>query len=75
MTRAAPRRRAARATSNGSGAVVVLTREELEARAEKVAQDLLHMSRVEAFRLLDRGKLRGTLAEATLTPIRDLLAD
>jgi hypothetical protein len=68
-------RRAQRETTNGSGAVVVLTREELEARAEKVAQDLLHMSRVEAFRLLDRGKLRGTLAEAALTPIRDLLAD
>jgi hypothetical protein len=52
---------------------VVLTRPELEARADKIALDLLGKSRARAFRLLDQGKLRGTLAEATLSPIRDLL--
>jgi hypothetical protein len=60
---------------NGSGAVVVRTRKQLEERAEKVAQDLLGVSSVRAFKMLDGGKLRGTLAEAALTPIRDLLAD
>jgi hypothetical protein len=60
---------------NGSGAVIVLTREQLESRAEQAAQDLLQVSRARAFRLLERGKLRGTLAEAVLTPMRDLLAE
>lgn len=58
---------------NGAGGVFVLTRPELEARAEKIAQDLLGKSRERAFKMLDQGKLRGTLAEATLSPIRDLL--
>lgn len=58
---------------NGTGGVVILTRPELEARAEKIAQELLGKSRERAFKMLDQGKLRGTLAEATLSPIRDLL--
>jgi len=53
--------------------VFVLTRPELGARAEKIAQDLLGKSRERAFKMLDQGKLRGTLAEATLSPLRDLL--
>jgi len=62
-----------RVNGNGVGGVVVVTRPELEARADKVAQDLLGKSRKRAFKMLDEGKLRGTLAEATLSPIRDLL--
>jgi hypothetical protein len=62
-----------RVNGNGAGRVVVLTRHELEARAEKISQDLLGKSRERAFKMLDQGKLRGTLAEATLSPIRDLL--
>ncbi|HKE13295.1 MAG TPA: hypothetical protein VKB80_00400 [Kofleriaceae bacterium] len=54
---------------------MVRTRKQLEERAEKTARDLLGVSRVRAFKMLDGGKLRGTLAEAALTPIRDLLAD
>lgn len=58
---------------NGAGGVVVVTRPQLEARAEKIAQDLLGKSREHAFKMLDQGELRGTLADATLSPIRDLL--
>jgi hypothetical protein len=62
-----------RVNGNGAGGVVVLTRPELLARADKIAQDLLGKSRERAFKLLAQGKLRGTLAEAALSPIRDLL--
>jgi hypothetical protein len=62
-----------RVNGNGAAGVVVLTRPQLEARADKIAQDLVGTSRARAFKMLDQGKLRGTLAEATLSPIRDLL--
>ena len=62
-----------RVNGNGAGGVVVLTRSELEARADKISHDLLGKSRERAFKMLVQGKLRGTLAEATLSPIRDLL--
>ncbi len=48
-------------------------REQLENRAEKAAQDLLDVSRQTAFERLRIGALRGTLAEAVLTPLFDLL--
>ena len=53
--------------------VVVLTRPELEAKADKAAHDLLGKSRACAFKMLEQGRLRGTLAEAVLTPMRDML--
>ena len=59
---------------HAAGAVVVLTRPELEARAAQVAKDLVGVSRERAFKMLDQGKLRGTLAEMYLAPIRTLLA-
>lgn len=60
-------------TNGASGGVVVLTRAELQARADKAAQELVGTTRVRAFERLDAGELRGTLAEAVLTPMRDLL--
>jgi hypothetical protein len=77
MKRPAPKKRPAEVhvIPNGSGAVFVKTKAQLEDRAERVAQDLLNVSRVRAFKMLDQGKLRGTLAESALTPLRDLLAD
>jgi hypothetical protein len=74
MKRAATRRTRS-SNGNGSGGVVILSRQQLEQRAERVAQDLLQVSRAKAFKLLEKGKLRGTLAEAELTKCRDLLAD
>ena len=62
-----------KAATPAGGGVVVLTREGLEKRADEIAADLLKVSRVKAFQLLDKGKLRGTLAEAQLSPIRALL--
>lgn len=63
-------RREARAAS---GNVVVHTRSSMLARANAVARDLLGVNRKEAFRMLGRGELRGTLAEMQLAPLRFLL--
>jgi len=72
MKRAVPKRVNGHG-ANGHGGVVTLTRPELEARADKIASELLHVSRGRAFTMLDQGKLRGTLAESALAPLRNLL--
>ena len=55
------------------GRVVVLTRKQLRDRAEQVARDLLQVSLSRAFKMLESGELRGTLVEAVLTPIYDMM--
>ena len=50
-----------------------LTRAELLERAETVARELLHTTREDAFARLERGELRGTLAEPELRMLRDML--
>ena len=57
-------------SSNGN--VVVHTRLGIEARADAVARSL-KVSRKVAFQMLDRGELRGTVAEMQLAPLRFLL--
>lgn len=57
-----------------ASAVVVLTRAEVETKAEKTARDLLGTSYARAIKRLDRGELRGTLAEVYLSQLRHLLA-
>jgi hypothetical protein len=64
--------RAAGSSARPNGNVVVLTRADVEARADAVALDL-GMGRRAAFRMLDQGKLRGTVAEMRLAPLRFLL--
>jgi hypothetical protein len=55
-----------------NGNVVEYTRAGIEARADAVARDL-GVNRETAFRMLDRGELRGTVAEMRLAPLRFLL--
>jgi len=55
-----------------NGNVVVHTRAGIEARADAVARDL-GVDRKAAFKRLDRGQLRGTVAEMQLAPLRFLL--
>jgi hypothetical protein len=55
-----------------NGNVVVFTRVGIEARADAVARDL-GVDREKAFKMLDEGKLRGTVAEMRLAPLRFLL--
>lgn len=55
-----------------NGNVVEYTRAEVEAKVDDVARDL-GVSRAVAFRMLDRGELRGTVAEMRLAPLRFLL--
>jgi hypothetical protein len=55
-----------------NGSVVVFTRAGIEARADAVAKEL-GVNREKAFRMLDQGKLRGTVAEMRLAPLRFLL--
>lgn len=55
-----------------NGNVVVFTRVGIEARADAVARDL-GVNREKAFKMLDEGKLRGTVAEMRLAPLRFLL--
>jgi hypothetical protein len=55
-----------------NGNVVVYTRAGIEARVDAVAKDL-GVNREKAFRMLDQGKLRGTVAEMRLAPLRFLL--
>jgi hypothetical protein len=54
------------------GSVVVFTRAGIEARADAVAKGL-GVDRKKAFQMLDAGKLRGTVAEMRLSPLRFLL--
>lgn len=54
------------------GSVVVYTRAAIEARADSIAKGL-GVDRDKAFRMLDQGKLRGTVAEMRLASLRFLL--
>jgi hypothetical protein len=58
---------------NANGSVVVYTRAGIEARADAIAKDL-GVDRKKAFRMLEEGKLRGTVAELRLAPLRFLLS-
>jgi len=53
--------------------VEILSRADLERRAEAEAQEMLGVSAREAFQLLDDGKLRGTLTEVEFICLRELL--
>lgn len=55
------------------GGVRVLTHKQLLAEAERVARDLVGVSRARAFVMLDRGELNGTLAAMYLSPLRTML--
>jgi hypothetical protein len=56
-------------------AVVVLTRRDVERRADEQARRILGVpSREEAFRKLDAGELEGTAAEAEFASLRWLLS-
>ena len=61
-----------RSNRNAKGNVVMHTRAGIEARADAVARDL-GVDRKAAFKMLDRGQLRGTVAEMRLAPLRFLL--
>jgi hypothetical protein len=51
-----------------------LSKDELRARADREAKEVLGVSSAEvAFEMLDRGELRGTLAEAEFAMFRYLL--
>lgn len=50
-----------------------LDRAEIQSRADVVARDLLQTTREDAFSRLERGELRGTLAEPELRMLRDML--
>ena len=60
------------AASSEHHSVVVHTRAGIEARADAVALDL-GVDRKDAFKMLDCGQLRGTVAEMRLAPLRFLL--
>ncbi len=51
----------------------VLSKNDLLKRIDRGAQAMLGVSRVEAFKMLDRGDLRGTIAADELTGLRMLL--
>jgi hypothetical protein len=51
-----------------------VTHDDLQALAEASAQELLGISAHEAFALIDRGELEGTLAGDTLRSLRWLIA-
>lgn len=55
--------------------VVEYTRAQAEAWIEREAKAMTGVSAKEAFRKLDRGELRGTLAEARLNLLRGLIAE
>jgi hypothetical protein len=61
-----------RVATDCQGNVVVHTRASIEAWADAVARDL-GVDRKAAFKMLDRGQLRGTIAEMQLAPLRFLL--
>jgi hypothetical protein len=52
----------------------VLSADELDVLAERTAQELLGVSAAEAFAMLDRGELAGTVAESALEGIRFVMA-
>jgi len=53
---------------------VVLTKKQLEKRADRAAQTILGLSsREQAFQKLDRGELEDTIAGAEFTMLRELL--
>jgi len=51
-----------------------MSRDDVEQMAEATARDLLGVSADEAFAMLDRGELDGTLASSALRSMRFLLA-
>jgi hypothetical protein len=53
--------------------VRVLTRTQLVAELERRSRDMLGVSYTKACLMLDSGQLAGKLAEAVLTPLRDML--
>jgi hypothetical protein len=57
----------------GSDPVQRLDRAEIQSRADAVSRDLLNTTREDAFDRLERGELRGTLAEPELRILRDML--
>jgi hypothetical protein len=59
------------AQTNG---VVYMTRPEAQQYVDRQAQRLLGVSSAHAFGMLDRGELRGTMAEAQLSLLRGLVA-
>lgn len=65
-----PRRRP---TKNAHGAIRRLSQRQAENLAERQARAMLCVSRDEAFAMLDRGELRGTIAEAELSILRALI--
>jgi hypothetical protein len=58
--------------TNGADPIERLSRAELEGRADDVAR-ALGVSRQRAFEMLDRGELKGSIAEPELQMVRDLL--
>jgi hypothetical protein len=51
-----------------------MSQDDLERAADEEARSILHVnSRVDAFRMLDEGKLAGTMAEAEFSMLRYLL--
>jgi hypothetical protein len=62
------------AKGNGAGSAKVLEKKDVRRLADERAQEMLHVrSSREAFRLLDEGKLDGTIAEAELKMLRFLM--
>lgn len=52
----------------------VLSKLQLESRADRIAGQLNLKSRQAAFRKLDRGDFDGTMAEIQFTTLRDLIS-
>lgn len=52
---------------------LILSREQLLEMAERNAKSMLRVSGDEAFRMLDRGELNGTVAEVEFKMLRHLL--
>lgn len=76
MTRTIQKRASSRlagARESVEDPVIHLSVAELEALGERIARDLVGVSRDEAFRMLERGDLRGTLAEPELTMVHSML--
>jgi len=68
-----PRRKIEDAAKNGK--IATMTHEELEALADIEATEMLGVTRLEAFAMLDRGELRGSVAEAELRMLRFMLEE
>jgi hypothetical protein len=52
---------------------IVLTRAQLRAHAEREAKSMLGVSAKRAFRMLDTGELRGTIAACEMSMLRYML--